>query len=285
MAKFFKKATSRSIEENSTILPAKGLRIRGPLAKFFAMLKENLDIIQSKLKPGSKMLDIGGWASPLHRANYVMDMAPYETHIRNSDKHNPHHRMDMPEQFSADTWIVRDICAREPYPFKDKELDFVVCSHTLEDIRDPIWVCSEMARISKAGYIEVPSRLVETCRGVNRDCPVGYYHHRWMVEVEGKAVRFTQKTGIIFNHWSYSFPRKYLWSLSPDQRVTYLFWEGTFEATEVSSHDKEEIKKELAGYVAKHHPYPAWRFQAEETMASLNRGRRAIKKVFKRKRS
>ena len=64
-----------------------------------------------------------------------------------------------------DTWIQRDICDREPYPFDDDELDFVICSHTLEDVRDPIWVCSEMARIAKAGYIEVPSRLEEQSYG------------------------------------------------------------------------------------------------------------------------
>jgi hypothetical protein len=248
------------------------------------MLKKNVEAIQERLKPDSKLLDIGGWASPLHRANYVMDMGPYETHVRNSEKHNPHHMMGMPEQFSASTWIQRDICAREPYPFGDKELDFVVCSHTLEDIRDPIWVCSEMARIAKAGYIEIPSRLIETCRGVNRDCPVGYYHHRWLVEVEGDKVLFRQKSGIIFNHWSYSFPRKFLWSLSNDQRVTSLFWEGSFQAEEVSPHDKDEIKSELAAYVARHHPYPAWRFQAEETWKKIKRGRRAAMNVLKGKR-
>jgi hypothetical protein len=248
------------------------------------MLRENVGVMEARLGPESKVLDIGGWASPLHRANYVLDMAPYETRIRNSDTHNPHHRMGMPEQFSAATWIQRDICAREPYPFADKELDFVVCSHTLEDIRDPIWVCSEMARIAKAGYIEVPSRLVETCRGVNRDCPVGYYHHRWLVEVSGQTINFRQKTGIIFNHWSYSFPRKYLWSLKPSQRVTYLFWEGTFQAEEVSPHDKVEIKQELADYVQRNHPYPAWRFQAEEGWNRVQRGRRAVKNLLKGKR-
>ena len=82
-----------------------------------------------------------------------------------------------------------------------------------------------MARIAKAGYVEIPSRLIETCRGVNRDCPVGYYHHRWLVEVDAAKSRilFNQKSGIIYNHWSYSFPRKFLRSLNPDQRVTYLF--------------------------------------------------------------
>jgi hypothetical protein len=61
------------------------------------------------------------------------------------------------EWFGRGTWIQRDICDREPFLFKDKEIDFVVCSQTLEDVRDPLWVCSEMIRVAKAGYIEVPA--------------------------------------------------------------------------------------------------------------------------------
>ncbi len=60
---------------------------------------------------------------------------------------------------------MRDICDHEPYPFGDQEFDFVICSQTLEDVRDPIWVCSEINRIGKAGYIEVPSRLEEQSWG------------------------------------------------------------------------------------------------------------------------
>jgi len=53
------------------------------------------------------------------------------------------------ERFNSETWIRRDICDREPYPFRDGELDFVVCSHILEDVRDPIWVCSERRRLAR----------------------------------------------------------------------------------------------------------------------------------------
>ena len=43
----------------------------------------------------------------------------------------------------------------------DGFFDFAICSHTLEDVCDPVWVCEELARVAKAGYIEVPSRLEE----------------------------------------------------------------------------------------------------------------------------
>ena len=38
------------------------------------------------------VLDIGGWAHPFNRANYVMDLAPYVTrgfHTRRFAKNNP----------------------------------------------------------------------------------------------------------------------------------------------------------------------------------------------------
>ena len=47
------------------------------------------------------------------------------------------------------------------WPFPDKTFDFVVCSHLLEDVRDPITVCRELCRVGKAGYIETPSRIRE----------------------------------------------------------------------------------------------------------------------------
>src|SRR5690349_25177201 len=82
------------------------------------------------------------------------------------------------EWFSAKTWVQRDICDKAPFPFADKQFDFAICSHTLEDVRNPLWVCSEIIRVAKRGYIEVPSREWETCRGWERPNQAGLSHHR-----------------------------------------------------------------------------------------------------------
>lgn len=240
-----------------------------------AMLESNIPLVLKKIKPGDKVLDIGGWAGPLHRADYIMDMGDYE-----SRRFHAAHAAGMPEHFTKETWIQRDICDREPYPFKDKELDFVLCSHTLEDIRDPLWVCSEMARISKAGYIEVPSRLAETCRGVNRECPVGYHHHRWLVEIAGNEIFFRVKDPIISNHWSLSFPRKFWWSLSREQKVTFLFWEKNFKWSEVFLIDRDEIRAEMKAFVERYFEYPAWKFKAEATVKRVRQMRRDAKDLI-----
>ena len=113
------------------------------------------------------------------------------------------------ECFSEDTWLQRDICSREAFPFRDKSIDFAICSHTLEDIRDPLWVCSELIRVAKRGYIEVPSREWETCRGSERPNEVGLSHHRWLIDVSGKRLRFLMKFHLIHSHWRFSLPRSH----------------------------------------------------------------------------
>src|SRR5947199_9716526 len=104
------------------------------------MYAPNVDRILSMLKPSDVVLDIGAWGCPFNRANYVMDAEPYETRgFYRRARVGEASQGPEAEAFTKDTWIRRDICAHEPYPFKDKELDFVICSHVLEDVRDPLW--------------------------------------------------------------------------------------------------------------------------------------------------
>ena len=44
-------------------------------------------------------------------------------------------------------------------PFKDQEFDFVIASHVVEHVDDVNFFLNELSRISKKGYIEVPTRL------------------------------------------------------------------------------------------------------------------------------
>ena len=43
------------------------------------MLAQNSERVLERLRPGDLVLDIGGWAHPFNRANYVLDLEPYET--------------------------------------------------------------------------------------------------------------------------------------------------------------------------------------------------------------
>jgi hypothetical protein len=193
------------------------------------------------------VLDIGGWAKPFARADWVMDVFPYET--RGAYGRDG----EGPERFREDTWIQRDICDREPYPFADDELDFVVCSHTLEDVRDPIWVCSETIRIGKAGYIEVPSRLEEQCHGFQGPW-VGWGHHRWLIDVFENRIEFVFKHQVIHGRESDHFPDWFHATLTPEERVQTLWWEGGFEFGERIFLEPQAVDRYMAEFVAQHLP-------------------------------
>jgi Methionine biosynthesis protein MetW len=243
---------------------------------------EILDLVEST----DIVLDIGGWACPFNRANYVMDAEPYETRGFYRTIGRPAFQGGDHEYFSRDTWVRRDLCDREPYPFPDKSVDFVVCSHTLEDIRDPLWVCSEMVRIGKRGYIEFPSRLAESSRGWESDRIAGLSHHRWLIEVdeEDKDVRFTMKYHMIHSHWRYSFPPSFLRSLHEAQRSSWLFWEGGFTWSEVSLVGLDAIASDLQGYVDRICPYPPWRLRTDGATRHATRTvQRAWRKVAQRR--
>lgn len=168
------------------------------------------------------VLDVGGWADPFARADWVIDLQPYAS--RGFDRPPPEPER---ERFSADTWVVRDICAREPWPFEDGRFDFAVCAHTLEDVRDPIGVCDELVRVARAGYIEVPSRLVEQSWAVQGEW-VGYSHHTWLCEVSEAGIEFVRKHHAVHGYESNFLPAGFADSLSADERVEQLWWDGSF---------------------------------------------------------
>ena len=167
-----------------------------------------------QLTPDARVLDVGGAVNPFPRADRVIDVLPGD--------------------------VQRDICDRDPWPFGDGEFDFAVCSHTLEDIRDPIWVCHELQRVAHAGYVEVPSRLEEQSLGVQGEW-VGWSHHRWLIDVEDGGLTFGHKSHAVHREGNH-FPPGFARSLTPERRVQWLWWEGELRArerifTDIAEHD------------------------------------------------
>ena len=119
------------------------------------ILRSNLPRLRDLTAAAERVLDVGGWYSPFNLATHVIDLQRYETR-RTGEALDP----EDAERFSADTWQIADVCV-SPWPYPDKFFDFVICSHLLEDVRDPLSVCRELCRIGRAGYVETPSRLRE----------------------------------------------------------------------------------------------------------------------------
>lgn len=201
------------------------------------ILRSNLPRLRALALTAQRVLDVGGWYQPFNLATHVVDICPYETR-RVQEALDP----EDPEEFSDTTWLVADVCNGN-WPFPDQFFDFVVCSHLLEDVRDPIAVCREINRVGRAGYIETPSRIREIfvkdrsprwnmLRG--RAPEVGFYHHRWFVEAEGAHLRFTAKTVALTETSDYYITRDDIGrKLSEAESGLGLFWENGFTFEEV----------------------------------------------------
>jgi len=202
------------------------------------MYPKNQQEVFQRIRETDLVVDIGGGAQPLKRANKIVDVIPY-------DKRGSFGSIgSMPERFRKEDWIVRDLCMREPLPFKDKEVDFVFCSHVLEDVRDPIWLCSEIVRIGMRGYIETPSRLAESCRGMEDFRYPGYMHHRWLIEYD------PGKCEIVFFHKSQllNTDRNFVNILTGSTTLSF-FWEGNFGFKEEILIDSKAIRENLKSFV------------------------------------
>jgi hypothetical protein len=74
---------------------------------------------------------------PFNRADYVLDLMPFETRGKGQGPGR--------EKFGPDTWIRLDAC-RDPLPFEEKSSKFAVCSHILKDTRDSLLCTSTRPR-------------------------------------------------------------------------------------------------------------------------------------------
>jgi hypothetical protein len=192
---------------------------------------ETLDRLLGCIPDDARVVDVGGWAAPVNRADWVIDLMPYETR----GKLPPGLFGPGPERFDVDTWVRRDLCDHEPYPFEDGFFDFAVCTFTLEDIRDPVWVCREMARIAKAGVLEVPSLLDERSWQVpefSGGLWAGHDHHRWLCFTRPGRIEFMHKPHSLHSHWRARVPSYRAARMAPGGRTQTLWWSGELRASE-----------------------------------------------------
>lgn len=201
--------------------------------------------ILRRLPDDALVLDVGGWAAPFWRADHVIDILPYESRGLYGAPPDP-----AKERFTEATWTVADICDRDPWPYDDDQFDFVLCSQTLEDLRDPVGVCREINRVGKAGYIEVPTRLAEQSAGVENDLP-GWSHHHWICDLEDGGIAFTFKHHVV--HWPKNhLPEAFGRALPLEQRLQGFFWTGSFPYRERILTDPFALEAELERTVAEH---------------------------------
>lgn len=201
--------------------------------------------IEPRLPKNARVLDIGAAREPFRRATHIVDM------LTRAEARATFGRYFNDPPIADANWIAVDVCDSKPLPFPDKFFDFVVCSHTLEDIRDPIRVCQEMSRVAKAGYIECPSPLLELTKGVDRagGSWVGYAHHRWIVSTASGGLEFVMKPHFVHGSTRFHFSPGFADALSAERRFTKLFWTGAVEARERVFVSRDDLEAHIEGRI------------------------------------
>jgi ubiquinone/menaquinone biosynthesis C-methylase UbiE len=126
------------------------------------------------IKDGEKVLDIGSGGDPFPFATHLVDKYPGETHHRYQKlktKNLPFTQADVQE-----------------LPFKDKEFDFIYCSHVLEHVEDPAKAMDEISRVGKKGFIEVPARMSDIIFNMTRL----KHFHKWYINKVGNKLIFIE---------------------------------------------------------------------------------------------
>jgi SAM-dependent methyltransferase len=122
------------------------------------------------------VLEVGAGGNPYFRSNVLVDA--YEA---TSERHWVPLTKDRPTVLAF----------VEKLPFKDKQFDFVIASHVLEHSHHPEQFLSELQRVAKAGYIEVPDAFMERINP--------YPDHRLEITIRKNRLVIKKKTSPIMD--------------------------------------------------------------------------------------
>jgi len=125
------------------------------------------------LTPYKKIIDIGGANSFAHgKLDAVIDIRQPQADA----KHKFIGNIDEPAIWDD----VMEVAVNEGL------WDYAICTHTLEDINNPMYALRMITTIATAGFIAVPSKYRELSRFSD---PVfrGYIHHRWIYDVQDNS--------------------------------------------------------------------------------------------------
>lgn len=217
--------------------------------RFWYSHPADIEKIMESIEQDDVVLDVGGGSQPFSRANHIVDSVPY------SEKNLISIKGWSTIHFSRETWTTIDLSS-QPLPFEDKSIDYVFCSHTLSRLRDPIFLCGEIARVGRRGFIDFPSKWIECQKNVDAgnlsEYYSGYINHRWLIHTCGDHLVLTPKTPLA-SIASYEKPervQKYM--NSPRIWSSSFFWESDFTFEEkplLSAKDAlEDLKKYFASF-------------------------------------
>lgn len=169
-------------------------------------------ILDGKIEDGARVLDFGSGYDPHPRADVWIDA--YEDNKYRGDG------LDLKK--GKNLIMIKD---GDAIPYKDKEFDFVIASHTLQYLSDPSFYCSEIIRVGKAGYIEAPTREADGIFGMRTN--------RWHVYLWGGRIVFEPYKHPSLGNFFHKLYRenkefKNIYEKNKRKFVLSYFWKGGF---------------------------------------------------------
>jgi len=134
--------------------------------------------------PNYRVLDIGGAAHPWadQFVDTYIDLQWFETTKE----------VFWGDICSEDLW---DTIRKSGRLEKFGKWDFVICTHVLEDIRNPDFALRMIQEVADEGFIAMPNKHTELSV-VENEHWAGYAHHRWIYSIVDGELRALAKTAL-----------------------------------------------------------------------------------------
>lgn len=156
------------------------------------------------IKPGEKVLEVGGGHNPHPRSNVIVDKYGDDNTHRSGDIKTLRNQKFM-------------IADGENMPFKDNEFDYIISNQVLEHVENPTAFLNEFARVAKRGFIETPSLIGEYLFPKES--------HKWVIlEIENKLVLYEKKD--VFPKLTFDFGQLFLTYLQKNS-ISFKIFERT----------------------------------------------------------
>ena len=109
-------------------------------------------------------------------------------------------------------------------PFKDNEFDFVISSHVIEHVEDFQFFISEIERITKQGYIELPTRLGDNIVFENLKDHIWWFKY----DDDSNSLMVSKKNQILEPFVSVSTAKK-LEAIFSESLVLEIYWKDKID--------------------------------------------------------
>jgi len=137
---------------------------------------------------------------------------------------------DYKEQFRSKNLNYTQIDIGKHLPFKDKEFDYVILSHVLEHVNNIVEFKSELERISKSGYIELPTKLADN---LVFDFVEEKFAHKWWLEYDdiNQQLIYSKKNNYLQQFISVGLLKNFQ-KFFDDSLTLQLYWNGSIDLKE-----------------------------------------------------